>query len=125
MRRIRVVLVEDNDAYRETLAFLLAGASDVEVVGQVATGAEAGAACEERRADVAVVDLRLADMDGAEAAVQVRERSPSTSIVFLSASAGPEERAASASHGGSTLVGKDEGIEAVVAAIRASAGGCA
>jgi DNA-binding NarL/FixJ family response regulator len=122
MRRIRVVLVEDNDAYRETLAFLLAGGSDVEVVGQVATGAEAAAACAELRADVAVVDLRLPDMDGGEAAADVRERSPSTSVVFLSASAGPGERAA-ASRTGSPFVGKGEGIDALVAAIRASAGG--
>ena len=120
MRPIRVVLVEDNDAYRETLAFLLADTPDVEVVGGVATAAEAGAACAETRADVAVVDYRLPDLEGADAAAAVRSRSPSTFVVFLSASAGPEQRAA-ASVAGSPLVGKDEGIDVLVAAIRRSA----
>jgi DNA-binding NarL/FixJ family response regulator len=118
-RRIRVLLVEDNTAYRETLVFLLGRRREVEVVGQVATGAEAAEASARLQVDVAVLDVRLPDLGGAEAAAAVRERTPGTSVVLLSASAGDDElRAAEAS--GVPLVRKDEGVEALVEAIEAS-----
>ena len=118
-RRIRVLLVEDNSAYRETLAFLLGRRPELEVVGEVATGREAAEASARRQVDVAVVDVRLPDLGGAETAAAVRERSPTTSVVFLSASTGEDEqRAAEAS--GVSLVRKDDGVEALVEAIEAS-----
>ena len=122
--RLRVLLVEDNETYRETVAFLLRGHDGIELVGEVASGTEAASAGAEKRADVAVIDLRLPDMDGLEAAAAITERSPTTAIVFLSASTGAEERRAAASSG-RPLVRKDEGIDALVAAIQASALGAA
>jgi two-component system nitrate/nitrite response regulator NarL len=119
-RAIRVLLVEDNDVYRESLTFLLGQREDVEVVGGIATGSAAAAACVELAADVAVIDFRLPDIDGAEAANAVREGSPATAVVFLSASAGSEEREA-ARMSGWALVQKDEGLESLVQAIHASA----
>jgi DNA-binding NarL/FixJ family response regulator len=119
---IRVVLVEDNEAYRDSLSFLLGRREGLEVVGSVSMGQEAAMACEELRADVAVVDLRLPDLPGAEAAEAIRERSPRTSVVFLSASAGPEERD-TVRVSGSPLVRKDEGIDALVQAIVDARGG--
>jgi DNA-binding NarL/FixJ family response regulator len=114
-----VVLVEDNDAYRETLAFLLGRSGEVAVVGEVATGSGAAGACAEHEADVAVIDLRLPDLDGTEAAMAVRERSPGISVVFLSASGADERGTAPIS--GWPLVRKDAGIDALLDAIRESA----
>jgi two-component system nitrate/nitrite response regulator NarL len=119
-RAIRVLLVEDNDVYRESLTFLLGRREDVEVVGGIATGSAAAAACVELAADVAVIDFRLPDIHGAEVANAVRERSPATAVVFLSASAGSEEREA-ARISGWALVQKDEGVESLVQAIHAAA----
>jgi two-component system nitrate/nitrite response regulator NarL len=119
-RAIRVLLVEDNDVYRESLTFLLGRREDVEVVGGIATGSAAAAGCVELAADVAVIDFRLPDIDGAEVANAVRERSPATAVVFLSASAGSEEREA-ARISGWALVQKDEGVESLVQAIHAGA----
>jgi DNA-binding NarL/FixJ family response regulator len=119
---IRVLLVEDSDVYRESLVFLLGRVPGIEVVGAVATGASAVSACVELGADVAVIDYRLPDVDGAEAAADVRERCPRTSVVFLSASAGEDElRRARAS--GAALVRKDEGLDALVDAVRSATGG--
>lgn len=118
---LRVLLVEDNDVYRQSLEFLLGRREGIEVVGGVATGAAAAAACEEQHADVAVIDFRLPDIDGGEAAAAVRARCPRTRIVLLSASAGAEEQGA-ARISGLRLVRKDEGIDALVEAVRAVAG---
>jgi len=117
---IRVLLVEDNDVFRESLVFLLRRQADVEVVGAVADGASAAPACAELEAQVVVIDYRLPDVDGAEVAEAVRDRCPRASVVFLSASAGKEEHEAARSTG-APLVRKDEGVDALVDAVRAAA----
>lgn len=119
---IRVLLVEDNDVYRDSLELLLDRQEGIEVAGAVALGGEAAAACAEVGADAVVIDYRLPDVDGSEAAEEVRERSPAAAIVFLSASAGMEERDA-ARRAGVALVRKDEGIDVLVEAVRAAVAG--
>jgi DNA-binding NarL/FixJ family response regulator len=121
MEPIRVLLVEDNEVYRDSLAFLLARYDDLEVAGAVGTAEAAPGTSAEVSADVAVVDYRLPDHDGAEAAAMIRERSPETAIVFLSASAGDEERGA-ARRAGADLIRKDDGVDTLVGAVRAAAG---
>ena len=119
---IRVLLVEDNDVYRESLEFLLDRHDGLEVVGAVGLGGAAAEACAERGAQVVVIDYRLPDVDGSVAAEAVRERCPEAAIVFLSASAGQEERDAARS-AGVALVRKDEGIAILVGAVRAASSG--
>ena len=118
---IRIVLVEDHDVFRRSLEFLLGGTDGIEVVGSVAFGAEAAEVCASSGADVAVIDLRLPDIDGWEAAKEVRERRPETRIVFLSGADGPEEHVA-AQRLSAPLVRKDDGVEALVGAVRAATG---
>ncbi len=117
----RVLLVDDNDVYRATLEFLLDRRDDVEVVGAIPDGSSAASACAELRADVVVIDYRLPDLPGAAAAAEVRERCPAAAVVFLSASTGPEEREA-ARIARVELVGKNEGVDALVGAVLAAAG---
>ncbi len=118
---IRVLLVEDNDVYRESLVFLLRRIDGLEVVGAVPDGATATRACRELDPDVVVLDYRLPDLDGADVAADLRERCPRTEVVFLSASAGRDEYDA-ASSAAAPLVRKDEGLDALVNAVRAAAG---
>ena len=120
--QLRVLLVEDNDVYREAVAFLLARVDGIELAGAVATGEAAARAAEEHRADVAVVDFRLPDIDGSQVAAEIAERCPRAAVVFLSASAGQQELEA-ARIAGVALVRKDDGVDALVEAIRAAAGG--
>jgi DNA-binding NarL/FixJ family response regulator len=118
---IRVLLVEDNDVFRESLEFLLDLRDDVTVVGAIGEGSTAAARCAELGADVAVIDYRLPDVDGAEAAREVLDRCPGAAVVFLSASAGPTELEA-ARIAGVQLVRKDEGVDALVEALRSAVG---
>lgn len=113
---IRVLLVEDSEVYRDSLVFLLGTRSDVDVVAAVGDGAAAVLASAEHQPDVVVLDYRLPDVDGAAVAAELPEP-----VVFLSASAGRDEYDA-ASSAGAALVRKDEGIDALLVAIRAAAG---
>jgi DNA-binding NarL/FixJ family response regulator len=113
---IRVLLVEDNDVYRDSLVFLLGTCSELEIVGAEGTGEGAIRRARELEPDVAVVDFRLPDIDGGTVASSLE-----SAVVFLSASAGGGEYDA-ASSAGAALVRKDEGLDALVDAIRAAAG---
>lgn len=115
---IRILLVEDSDVYRDSLVFLLGTRDDLEIVAAVADGAAAVRACRDHTPDVVVLDYRLPDVDGATVAEDLDD---SAAVVFLSASAGQEEYDA-ASSAGAALVRKDEGIEALVRAVRTAAG---
>ena len=121
MTQIRVLLVEDNDAYRDSLRFLLGRREGIEVSGAVATGEEAAMAAETHEVDVAVVDFRLPGIGGVETAEAIGRRVPHASVVFLSASAGAAEREAARTLG-IALVRKDAGLEELTAAIRAAHG---
>ena len=118
---IRVLLVEDNDVYRDSLVFLLGTRTGLAVVGAVPDGASAVRAFRECEPDVVVLDYRLPDVDGATVAADIRGHAHEAAVVFLSASAGTDEYDA-ASSTGAALVRKDEGIGALVRAIRAAAG---
>ncbi len=71
---IRVLLVEDNDVYRDSLVFLLGARAELEVVGAEGTGEGAIRRARELEPDVSVVDFRLPDIDGADGSREPRER---------------------------------------------------
>jgi two-component system, NarL family, nitrate/nitrite response regulator NarL len=118
---IRVLLVEDSDVYRDSLVFLLGARADVEIVGAVCDGASALRVHRELAPDVVVLDYRLPDVDGGTVAHELRSTDGTTAVVFLSASARAGEYDAASSIG-AALVRKDEGIDALVLAIREAAG---
>jgi DNA-binding NarL/FixJ family response regulator len=67
MTAIRVVLAEDQPMVRAGFRALLDSRSDIEVVGEAATGAEALEQVRARHPDVVVMDIRMPEMDGLEA----------------------------------------------------------
>src|SRR5919197_1107029 len=81
---IRVLIAEDEEPLRSAIAYLIASEGDLEVAAAVGTAEEAVASAAERRPDVALVDVRMPG-GGAHAARGIRERSPETRIVALSA----------------------------------------
>ena len=88
---IRILLVEDNDVFRQALELLLGLQEGLEVVGSVAEGTAVGAACEECDPDVGVMDFRLPGMDGVEATMALRDACPRVAVVCLTASASTRE----------------------------------
>lgn len=64
---IRVLLADDEPLYRATVRALLDAEPGVEVVAEAGTGREACAAARRAPVDVAVVDVRMPDLDGVAA----------------------------------------------------------
>jgi len=118
---IRVVLVEDNEVFREALELLLGLRDDIAVVASVPDGTDAAAAAAEFTPDVVLMDYRLPGLDGVQASRAVREAAPRTAVVCLTASANLRERDALIEAGAVDCLRKDQGLEAIVEAIRAAA----
>jgi DNA-binding NarL/FixJ family response regulator len=78
----RLLLVDDQSAFRQPLAFLLDREPDFTVVAQAATLTEARGKL--ANVDVAVVDLGLPDGNGAELVDQLREVNPDSRVLLLS-----------------------------------------
>ena len=118
---IRVVVVEDNEVFREALELLLGLRDDMEVVASVADGIDAAGAAAELRPDVVVMDYRLPGMDGVQATRAVLAACPETSVVCLTASANLRERDALVEGGAAAFLRKDDGLDTIVTAIRDAA----
>ena len=73
---IRVLLVEDNDVFRQALILLLELQDGIEVVGAIPDGNAAVGAYREHRPDVVVMDFRLPGMDGVETTLALVRRVP-------------------------------------------------
>ena len=84
MKRIRVVLVEDNRKYLEEVCVLLKATPYLEVVGTYANGRDAIEGIIATRPDVALVDLKLQDeISGVEVIERVLERGSNTECLVL------------------------------------------
>jgi CheY-like chemotaxis protein len=82
IRIIRVMLVKDHAAFRQSLASLLGREPDLEVVAQAGSLAQARQMLD-TRLDVAVLDLSLPDGDGRQLIGELRRRNADISILVL------------------------------------------
>jgi DNA-binding NarL/FixJ family response regulator len=118
---VKVVLVEDNEVFRETLEMLLGLRGDLAVVASVASGSEAIEACTKLHPDVVLVDYRMPGLNGAQTTAAVLEASPDSRVVCLTASVSRAEEDELFQAGAVACVRKDEELERIVDAIRTAA----
>jgi DNA-binding NarL/FixJ family response regulator len=88
IRIVRVMLVEDHAAFRQSLAALLGREPDLEVVAQAGSLAQARQMLD-TPLDVAVLDLSLPDGDGRELIGELRQANAGISILVLTVMLGP------------------------------------
>ena len=118
---IRVLIVEDNQTFRETLHLLFELRPEIRVVASVASGDQAPNACREYDPDVVLMDYRMPGMNGAEATRAVLEACPDASVVCLTASVTQSEIDELARAGVVRCLTKDEGFDEIVEAVREAA----
>jgi signal transduction histidine kinase len=120
--RVRILVVDDNAGFRESLASLLDG-DDLQVIGQASSGSEALELVQTTWPDVVLMDVRMPSMDGIEATRRMKELRPSLGIVALS---GLEDQRAVRDMlvaGASGYVLKDSDGDEIVHAVRRAATG--
>ncbi|RAG81421.1 DNA-binding response regulator [Streptacidiphilus pinicola] len=81
--QIRVFLLDDHEVVRRGVHELLSLESDIEVVGEAGTAAEALVRIPATRPDVAVLDVRLPDGSGVEVCREIRSQLPEVKCLML------------------------------------------
>ncbi|TDD40435.1 response regulator transcription factor [Actinomadura sp. KC06] len=80
---IRVLIVDDDALVRAGLSMMLSNDAGLDVVGDVADGAEVVAAVNQHRPDVVLMDIRMPRLDGLAATELLRARRDPPEIIIL------------------------------------------
>jgi len=120
---IRVLLAEDQNMMRSALAVLLGLEPDIEVVAEVASGAEVVAAAQAARPDVALLDIEMPGGSGLDAAAALRAALPSCRVLILTTFGRPGYLRRAMESGATGFLVKDAPVEGLANAIRRALAG--
>lgn len=119
---IKVLIADDHEVVRTGLRTLVAG-TDVEIVGETASGAAAVELAEKLRPDVVILDVRLPDLDGLTALSRIKASRPETQVMILSTYDNPTYVARAVALGAAGYVLKGANRTELLDAIRTIASG--
>lgn len=120
---IDLLLVDDHEMVRAGLRSLLAGVSEINIVGEAASVAEAVREAERLKPQVVLMDLRLPDGSGIDACRDILSSLPQTRILFLTSYSDEEAVLATVMAGASGYLMKEIGQHALIRAITDAAAG--
>ena len=83
MKKLRLLLVDDQALFREGLRMLLALQADFEIAGEAANGEEAVAFVRRLAPDVVLMDLRMPILGGVEATRRILAEAPDCRVIVL------------------------------------------
>jgi DNA-binding NarL/FixJ family response regulator len=120
---IRIVIADDQRVVREGLAMLVGLIDGIEILGMAADGLEAVELARSGRPDVVLMDLRMPNLDGAEATRTIRADLPATQVLVLTTYADDDSLFPALQAGARGYLTKDASAEEIERAIRALAAG--
>ncbi len=121
--KIRLLLVDDHQVVRSGLRMLLGNESDVEIVADAGTAAEALEAVKQFHPNVVLMDIGLPDLSGIDATKLIKQTDPEVAVVALTIHEDEEYFFKMLEAGAGGYVPKRAAPEELLTAIRAAAVG--
>ncbi|GAB3618303.1 response regulator transcription factor [Okibacterium endophyticum] len=121
---IRVLLVDDQDLFREGMRVIIDAQEGMEVVGSAGDGAEAVELVDSLSPDVVLMDIRMPELDGVEATRQIfhperaRQRTQPVRVLVLTTFDLDDRAATAIRYGASGFILKDTTPAMLIDAIR-------
>ena len=112
----RVLVVEDHQVVAEGLAALINDQKDMKVIGHAGSVSESIARAAELKPDLVLMDFRLIDGTGADAASGIRQLRPETKLIFLTREDSDAARFAALEAGASAFIHKSRAAQGEVEA---------
>jgi DNA-binding NarL/FixJ family response regulator len=81
---VRILVVDDYEPFRRFICSTIQQRLDLQVIGEASDGLEAVQKCEELRPDLIILDLGLPNLNGINAARQIRRLCPESKILIVS-----------------------------------------
>ncbi|HEX3658145.1 MAG TPA: response regulator transcription factor [Pirellulales bacterium] len=119
---IRLLIADDHQVVRSGIKSLMAG-TEIEVVGEAATGEEAIKLAEKLQPDLLLLDIRMPDVDGLTALGRIKMTYPKMAVVMLSTYDNPTYVARAVALGASGYLLKGATRDELLAAVRKVASG--
>jgi len=83
VKKIKLLIVDDQDLIRESLQIVLNMDEEIEVIGVAENGCVAVEMCERQLPDIVLMDIHMPKMDGVEATIQIKQLYPSVKVIIL------------------------------------------
>lgn len=120
---IRILLAEDQGMVRQGLKMMVETDAELKVTGEASNGKEAVSLCEKNHFDVVILDIRMPEMDGLEAARIIHSRWPDRKVLMLTTFNDDEYALEALKSGASGYMLKDAEPEELIKAIRSCLAG--
>lgn len=108
---IRVLIVDDIKAIRESLRNILAAYPGMTVVGEACDGEEAVLRVHQVRPSVVVMDISMPRLDGINATARIKQAFPHVVVIGISVYATEETRQTMRAAGATTVISKDMAVD--------------
>ena len=115
---IKLLIVDDEALIRDSIKMRLKDAPDIYVIGTACNGKEALRACIDQKPDVVLMDIRMPEMDGLEAAKLIKQENSDIKVLLLTSFFGPENINKAMEYGCNGFITKETKLDDFISIIR-------
>jgi len=117
--QIRVVIADDHRLFREGIRLILRNEKAIEIVGEAVNGLQTINVVNDLKPDVVLLDIKMPEMDGIQVIPPIRQKSPNTKALMLTASMDEAKIFKSLKAGAKGYLSKDSSVSDLTKAIKA------
>ncbi len=114
----RLIIADDHELARAGLRTMISGERGLEIVGEAANGLDAVQLCRNLLPELALLDVRMPDMDGLEATRAIKQTCPQTSVIIVTMHESSEYLMTAIKNGAAGYLLKDTSRRELLTAVR-------